>query len=156
MNPWIFKISYLFMYLFIYLFMRHTDWEREAETQAEGEAGSLHRAWFGIRSGIPGSQPELKAGAQPLSHPSILNPWICLIIQTLPTALHWAERSTDKTIPSVVDVNIERKLKSFQKDKVNLRIGILSSLNGLWRKTNWAYVQALTQILGQILLKNPY
>ena len=36
------------------------DTEIEAETQAEGEAGSMQ-----------GSQPEPKADAQPLSHPGV-------------------------------------------------------------------------------------
>ena len=38
------------------------DREREAETQAEGEAGST-------QEGTPGSRPEPQADAQPLSHP---------------------------------------------------------------------------------------
>ena len=42
---------------------------REAETQAEGEAGSLQGARRGTRSRDPGSHPEPKADAQPLSHP---------------------------------------------------------------------------------------
>ena len=45
------------------------DAEREAETQAEGEAGSLQGAPCGTRSRDPGSRPEPKADAQPLSHP---------------------------------------------------------------------------------------
>ena len=45
--------------------------EREAETQAEGEAGSLWEAQCGLDSGTPGSRPELKADAQPLSHPGV-------------------------------------------------------------------------------------
>ena len=65
----IFKISYLqvriwryptrkailflfFVKHFIYLFMR--DREREAETKAEGEAGSLQGAQYGIQSQDPG------------------------------------------------------------------------------------------------------
>ena len=40
---------------------------REAETQAEGEAGSLR----GARHGTPGSHPGTKAGAQLLSHPGV-------------------------------------------------------------------------------------
>ena len=51
----------LFKY-FIYLFMRGT--EREAETQAEGEAGSMQgarcRIW-GTERETPGSRPERKA-----------------------------------------------------------------------------------------------
>ena len=41
------------------------DTEREAETQAEGEAGSLQ----GLDPRTLGSHPEPKADAQPLSHP---------------------------------------------------------------------------------------
>ena len=40
---------------FIYLFMRDT--EREAETQAEGEAGSLRGARHGTQSRDPGIIP---------------------------------------------------------------------------------------------------
>ena len=47
--------------------MRDTD--RDAETQTEGEADSMQGAQFGTRSQIPGSRPEPKAGAKPLSHP---------------------------------------------------------------------------------------
>ena len=49
-----------------------TDREREAETQAEGEAGSTHRepdVGFDPRS--PGLRPGPKAGAKPLRHPGI-------------------------------------------------------------------------------------
>ena len=42
-----------------------------SETQAEGEAGSMQGARCGTRSWIPGSHPEPKADAQPLSHPGI-------------------------------------------------------------------------------------
>ena len=46
--------------------------EREAETQAEGEAGSMHREPdVGFDSGSPGSRPGPKAGAKPLRHPGI-------------------------------------------------------------------------------------
>ena len=55
---------------FIYLFMRDT--EREAETQAEGEAGSMHREPdVGFDPETPGSRPGPKAGAKPLRHPGI-------------------------------------------------------------------------------------
>ena len=42
------------------------DIEREAETQAEGEAVSMQGAGCGTRSWILGSCPEPKADAQPL------------------------------------------------------------------------------------------
>ena len=46
--------------------------EREAETQAEGEAGSMHREPdMGFDPGSPGSRPGPKAGAKPLRHPGI-------------------------------------------------------------------------------------
>ena len=41
------------------------DTQREAETQAEGEADSLCR----VNPGTPGSRPEPEADAQPLSPP---------------------------------------------------------------------------------------
>ena len=44
------------------------DTGREAETQAEGEAGSLQGAHVGLDPGPPGSRPGLTAGAKPLSH----------------------------------------------------------------------------------------
>ena len=55
-------------YLLSYLFMR----DREAETQAEGEAGSMGREPdMGFDPGSPGSCPGPKAGAKPLHHPGI-------------------------------------------------------------------------------------
>ena len=49
------------------------DTEREAETQAEGEADSLQGAQCSTQSQDPGSRPELKADAQPLSYPGTLD-----------------------------------------------------------------------------------
>ena len=49
-----------------------TEREREAETQAEGEAGSMYREPdMGFDPGSPGSRPGPKAGAKPLRHPGI-------------------------------------------------------------------------------------
>ena len=46
-----------------------TEREREAETQAEGEAGSMRREPdVGFDPGSPGSCPGPKAGAKPLRH----------------------------------------------------------------------------------------
>ena len=46
--------------------------EREAEIQAEGEAGSMHQEPdVGLDPGSPGSHPAPKAGAKPLRHPGI-------------------------------------------------------------------------------------
>ena len=53
-------------------FMIVTERDREAETQAEGEAGSMHREPdVGFDPGSPGSRPGPKAGAKPLRHPGI-------------------------------------------------------------------------------------
>ena len=48
---------------------RQTD--REAETQAEGEAGSMQEPDVGLDPITLGSHPEPKADSQPLSHPGI-------------------------------------------------------------------------------------
>ena len=67
LSQWDFKVGRLlfcigFVFLrFLNLFMKDT----EAETQAEGEAGSL----WGTSCRTRGSGPEPKADAQPLSHP---------------------------------------------------------------------------------------
>ena len=46
--------------------------EREAETQAEGEAGSMHQEPdMGFDPRPPGSRLGPKAGAKPLRHPGI-------------------------------------------------------------------------------------
>ena len=47
-----------------------TEREREAKTQAEGEAGSMHRKpHVGLDPGSPGSRPGPKAGAKPTAAP---------------------------------------------------------------------------------------
>ena len=54
--------------------MRDTQRERErqAEIQAEGEAGSMHRKPdVGFDPGSPGLRPGPKAGAKLLRHPGI-------------------------------------------------------------------------------------
>ena len=43
----------------------------EAETQEEGETGSVPGAQCGLDPGTPGSRPGPKAGAKLLSHPGI-------------------------------------------------------------------------------------
>ena len=58
------------------MIVTHTPTERErergAETQAEGEAGSMHREPdVGFDPGSPGSRPGPKAGTKPLCHPGI-------------------------------------------------------------------------------------
>ena len=46
---------------------------REAETQAEGEAGSMQEARCGTRSRDSRITPWAKGSAKPLSHPGIPN-----------------------------------------------------------------------------------
>ena len=47
------------------------DTQREAETQAEGEAGSCKGPDVGLNPGNPGSGPDPKADAQPLGPPGV-------------------------------------------------------------------------------------
>ena len=61
-----------FKILFIY------SWEKEAETQAEGEAGSMQGNWCGTRSGVSRVTPWAKGAAKPLSHPGC--PSICSLL----------------------------------------------------------------------------
>ena len=70
MNYFKIKITAFLFFKRFCLFMRDT--ERKAETQAEGEAGSMHREPDGgFNPGSPGSRPGPKAGAKPLRHPGI-------------------------------------------------------------------------------------
>ena len=56
--------------------------EKEAETQAEGEAGSSEGAQCGTQSQDPGITP--KADAPPLSHPGAPPPTFGGFMQKLP------------------------------------------------------------------------
>ena len=47
------------------------DTQREAETQAEGEAGPMQKPDVGLHPGTPGPCPGPKAGTKLLSHPGI-------------------------------------------------------------------------------------
>ena len=65
-------VLFYFIFFLIFLFIYDSYREREAETQAEGEAGSMHREPdVGFDPGSPGSCPGPKAGAKPLHHPGI-------------------------------------------------------------------------------------
>ena len=48
--------------------MRDPQREREAETQAEGEAGSMQGARHGTQSRVSRIRPWAEGGAKPLSH----------------------------------------------------------------------------------------
>ena len=47
------------------------DTEKEAETLAEGEAGSCREPDAVLDPRIPGSRPASKADTQPVSHPGV-------------------------------------------------------------------------------------
>ena len=75
-GPCFFYFFLIYLILFYFIYDRHTVREREAETQTEGEAGSMH--WepdVGFDPGSPGSHPGPKAGAKPLRHPGIPALW---------------------------------------------------------------------------------
>ena len=80
--------------LFFFLSTIVTEREREievgeAETQAEGEAGSMHQEPdVGFDPGSPGSRPGPKAGAKPLRHPGIpVRTYLKVIV--LQPKIHW-------------------------------------------------------------------
>ena len=64
-----------------------TEREREAETQAEGEAGSMHREPdVGFDPGSPRSRPGPKTGAKPLATQGSLFHIILVELGALSTA----------------------------------------------------------------------
>ena len=75
------------------------DTEREAETPAEGEAGSMQGAQCGTRSQDLGSRPERKAGAKPLSHPGIPYTQLLRSILTPQAWLRYASSHEECPIP---------------------------------------------------------
>ena len=48
--------------------MRDSEREKNAETQVEGEAGSVQEAWRGTRSRVSKITPWAEGSAKPLSH----------------------------------------------------------------------------------------
>ena len=77
--------------MIFFKFIYDREREREAETQAKGEAGSMH--WepdVGFDPGSPGWRPGPKAGAKPLRHPAIPYisfSWIFLLAWTMQNKL---------------------------------------------------------------------
>ena len=61
------QVRFFFFLSFIYLFMRDT--QREAETQAEGEAGSMQGAQHGTRFPVSRMRPWAEGSAKSLSYP---------------------------------------------------------------------------------------
>ena len=62
-NKWHLK-EMVFIYLLKFYLFIHRDTEREAETQAEGEAGSMQRARHGTRSRVSRITPWAAGGAK--------------------------------------------------------------------------------------------
>ena len=65
---WYHKFRFFF---FKDLFIHPWETQREAETQVEGEAGSMQEPDAGLDPGTLGSRPGPKADAQLLSHPEV-------------------------------------------------------------------------------------
>ena len=63
--------SFFSFFLRFYLLIHEKHTQRETETQAKGEAGSMQGARCGTPSQVSRSHPGPKAGAKPLSHPGI-------------------------------------------------------------------------------------
>ena len=96
-----------------------TEREREAETQAEGEAGSMHREPnMGFDPGSPGSHPGPKAGAKPLRHPGIPTPMFLAAMSTI--AKLWKEPlcpSTEKWIKKLWSMYIMDYYSAIRKNE---------------------------------------
>ena len=67
----LFDTSTMNVHLFINFLKFLFIYSREAETQAKGKAGCLQGTDVGLDPRTLGSQPELKADGQPLSHPGV-------------------------------------------------------------------------------------
>ena len=97
-------IAHLWSFYFfkIYLFIHDRHREREAETQEEGEAGSMRGARCGTRSRDSRIGPGPKADAKPLSHPGIpsfMKFW-------KKSSLHTINQYVVKDLPLPVNVTI--------------------------------------------------
>ena len=92
------------------MIVTHT--EREAETQAEGEAGSMHREPdVGFDPGSPGLRPGPKAGAKPLGHPGI------------PESLFFKKKSPTLFCTSIFENHYQGKLLNNKKSSMGLLKG---------------------------------
>ena len=67
-----------------YLFMRDTERERERQRHRQREKQApCGEPDVGLDPGTPGSRPELKADAPPLSHPGVPQFWCFNILSLL-------------------------------------------------------------------------
>ena len=79
---------------FIYLFMKNTERERQRHRQRKKQA-PCGEPDEGLDPRTPGSQPELKADTQPLSHPGVPLCTFFICLKTVRQVLYFsgAERS---------------------------------------------------------------
>ena len=64
-----FVFCFLFLRFYLFIHDSHTERDREAETQVEGEAGSMQGAWRGIRSRVSRITPRAKGRRQTAAPP---------------------------------------------------------------------------------------
>ena len=63
-------VGFFFFFLIFYLFIYEKHTERQRHRQREKQA-PFRKPNVGLNPGTPGSHPEPKADAQPLSHPGV-------------------------------------------------------------------------------------
>ena len=94
--------------------MRDTETEREAETQAEGEAGSMQGAWCGTQSRVSRITPWAEGSTKPLSHPGC--PHVKNLLQFLGEPLRKAKQSSwIKTIIPLCTEQQQQQQKTLTK-----------------------------------------
>ena len=94
--------------------MRDTKREREAETQAAGEAAPCEEPDVGLDPRIPGSHPELQAEAKPLSPPGIL---VILMLMCAPDCMQntlclTSDRTTNRILKEMLNAMCSESLSS--------------------------------------------
>ena len=66
-------MTLIFFFKILFIYSWETQKEREAETQAEGDTGSMQGARCGTRSRVSRIRPWAEGGAKPLSPPRLPN-----------------------------------------------------------------------------------
>ena len=89
-----------------------TDIEREAETHAEGEAGSMQGAQRRTRSQVSRITPWAEGDAKPLSHPgcpfsSIFKSFVIFGFHMLFKVLNHLEKQQDGFTPSCLGLEVK-------------------------------------------------
>ena len=84
-------LLFLIFYLFIYSWETQSEREREAVTQAEGEAGSMQGAWHGTRSWNSRIMPWAEGRHSTAEPPG--RPYVC-VLNRVRTHAVWKEAGT--------------------------------------------------------------